>query len=67
MLLVAPDRVIHVIALYDEAALKRIVGRYESNKKKQLELAYNLRQLLGWTNVGHDRDARHETANFQRC
>ena len=65
MRLVAPDRVIHAIAFYDEVALKRVVERYESNRKKQVELAKNLRQLLGWTNVGDDRDGCDETANFQ--
>ena len=65
MLLVAPDRVLYVIVLGDEVALKRVVERYESNPKKHYVLAGNLRQLLGWTMVGHDRDAREETANFQ--
>ena len=63
--LVAPDRVVYVIATYDEEALRRIVLRYEPNQRRQAELAKNLRQLLDWTDVGLDRDGRDETANFQ--
>ena len=65
--LVSPDRVLHILAFRDEDRLKALQEQYEFTP----EVARNLRQLLGWTEVGNgrgdknDRTGRKEAANWQ--
>ena len=64
-MLCAPDRVAYRVPRDDEEALSRVVNKYAVGKKQRTQLKKNLKQLLGWTEVGNDRDGRRETENFQ--
>ena len=64
-MLAAPDRVVYRIAHGDEEAVKRIAAKYAPCERERAQLASNLRQLLGWTDVGDDRDDRKMASNFK--
>ena len=54
-MLCAPDSVVYPVPRDDEETLSRVVEKYEVRTKQATELKKNLRQLLGWREVGADR------------